>query len=743
MTALPAWSQPASVVTDTTDAQSLPLANGAARKAVITFERLGIARPIDLRGIDGSAEIGFSVRLDEIVSRARLNLNYTLSPALLPGISHLKVFINDEVVQVIPVTRETVLAPQRLTLELDPRFMSDYNKLRFQLIGHYTMECEVPFHSSLWASISNQSTLEMDYRPVVLNNDLSIFPAPFFDVRDNSRLNLPFVFAGQPDIATLRAAGVVASWFGNHADYRHARFPTYLNGLPSRHAIVFLTNDQRPSYLANVPKVNAPTISMIAHPTEPSQKLLLILGRNAADLQLAADALTFGEAAMSGTSITIKDVKYPTRKAAYDVPRWIPVGRPVRFGELVQNPLDLQTRGIVLGGIALNARMPSDLFGWDTKGVLLNLKYRHTPVMDGDNARLNIEINDEYVDTVPLTNSRRDGASRLQLPLLGEDMSATQSKLNIPAFLVGSNNRLVFRFDIPPADAGHCRATNLSESRAEIDPDSTLDLSKFDHYAAMPNLSFFANNGFPFTKFADLAETTVVIPDQPKVAEIATFLGVMGKMGASTGAPATYYKLLAARDLEKVGDTDVLLISDSGAKGILDQWGKSMPAMIGAAERSFGPLSGAVNAFYDWFGIDRSPKPIQGANSTWSGDGPLAAILGFESPLTKGRSVVALTATNADLLPDTLNAIQDPGKARSVRGDLTLIGGAQVQAFRTSNDVYYIGHLPWYRWIWFYFNKHPILVAMFGIIVSILIALFAFRALRKLAARRLKRDDAH
>src|SRR5690606_29300080 len=115
-------------------------------------------------------------------------------------------------------------------------------RLRFQLIGHYTMECEAAFHSSLWANISNQSSLDIEYQSLPLRDDLATFPVPFFDPRDNSQLNLPFVFGAQPNLATLRAAGVLASWFGAQADYRGARFPTFLNSLPTKHAIVFLTN---------------------------------------------------------------------------------------------------------------------------------------------------------------------------------------------------------------------------------------------------------------------------------------------------------------------------------------------------------------------------------------------------------------------------------------------------------------------------------------------------------------------
>jgi hypothetical protein len=223
----------------------------------------------------------------------------------------------------LPVTKESLAGPQKLDLDLDPRFFIDYNKLHLQLIGHYTNDCEFPLHSSLWASISNMSKLELNLQPIALRNDLALLPAPFFDQRDNRLLNLPFVFAAKPSLDSLRAAGGLASWFGALASYRGTRFPTYLNRLPERYGVVFATNDERPEFLAKYPNVDAPTISLMQHPENPTGKLLLILGRNSADLQLAADALALGKAAMTGTSTTVKTLEYPARRVAYDAPNWL------------------------------------------------------------------------------------------------------------------------------------------------------------------------------------------------------------------------------------------------------------------------------------------------------------------------------------------------------------------------------------------------------------------------------------
>jgi cellulose synthase (UDP-forming) len=48
-----------------------------------------------------------------------------------------------------------------------------------------------------------------------------------------------------------------------------------------------------------------------------------------------------------------------------------------------------------------------------------------------------------------------------------------------------------------------------------VDQDSLLDLSTAYHFTSLPNLAFFVNSGFPFTRLADLSETAVVSPQQP------------------------------------------------------------------------------------------------------------------------------------------------------------------------------------------------------------------------------------
>jgi hypothetical protein len=151
--------------------------------------------------------------------------------------------------------------------------------------------CENPASSTLWLDVGRDSNLDLTYQALAVRNDLSHFPVPFYDPRDNRSLTLPMVFASSPDAQQQQAAAIVASWFGSKAGWRGQAFPVLFNKLPDRNAIVFATNDKRPDFLREHPPVKAPTIEMIDHPDNPYVKLLVVFGRDDKDLLLAARGL--------------------------------------------------------------------------------------------------------------------------------------------------------------------------------------------------------------------------------------------------------------------------------------------------------------------------------------------------------------------------------------------------------------------------------------------------------------------
>lgn len=518
-------------------AASAPVAGAAPGGRPVTtvhlpFSTLGAFDPVRLRGADAARTISAGVRLDRVVTGARLRLTYAYSPALVFPMSHLKVSVNGEVVATVPFDQANAGRTVTQDIPIDPRYFSDFNQIGLRLIAHYSLDhCEDPASSALWADVSPTSELILDETAVRLPSDLALLPAPFFDRRDNGHVRLPFVLPPSPDTATLRSAGVLASWFGALADYRRARFPVS-SALPTNdHAVLVGPVTMLPPGLS-LPPVNGPMLAVADSPTAPDKKVLIVTGRNAAEVDDAVNTLVLGRAALSGASATVAHVDIGAPRKPYDAPRWLPVNRPIAFRELVSDPRELEVRGTAPDPIRLNLRVPADLYSWNGAGVPVMLRYRYTAPTVQDNSTLAVEINDQLVKSYRLGPARaEDGHGRLQLPLLSVPEGRVTSDVDIPAFRVGSGNQLQLQLTLDSQKTSLCASTAVEPQRAAIDPDSTIDFSHFVHYAQLPNLAYFANSGFPFTRFADLSQTAVVVADRPSPRELEAFLTMLGHMG--------------------------------------------------------------------------------------------------------------------------------------------------------------------------------------------------------------------
>lgn len=715
-----------------------------SRQYSLSLKQLGANYPLNLRGIEGSNTVPFNIRDDEVVTAARLHLRYAYSPALITELSHINVLVNDELAFTIPVPKEEAGKNLDTDVDLPVWLIGSFNKLRLQLIGHYTMQCEDPLHSSLWANISNKSSLELTVTPVALANDLNLLPQPFFDRRDVRPLKLPFVFGSAPDNSMLEAAGMVASWFGSLSDYRGATFPTDITGqTPAEgNAVVFAIGGTAPAALDARP-LSGPTVAVAPNPADPNGKLLLVLGRNAEELKQAARALTLGSQALSGQVATITKVDEVKPRKPYDAPRWLRSDRPVRFGELA-DPKVFSVAGYTPDLVRLDVRVPPDLFGWRDKGVPVHLKYRYTPRPTNDKSTLTVNVDDQYVRSYPLLSNAVLKRKGMLDKLLGEDGTVpAEAKLNIPLYRFGADSQMRYQFNYDYLKEGECRDVIIDNARSGIDPDSTIDISGYSHWLAMPDLAAFAGVGFPFTRLADLSETTVVMPDAAVPADLSGYLALMGQMGRSTGYPAVGVTVASAAQIDAQKDHDLLVIDAGARQPLLKQWAKYAPAAVSGGQRSFA-LSDLPSRVLGWFSPDRrenAERRFNGVN--FSSDGANGAVMGFESPLSGGRSVVVVSSSGDDGWERVLAALQGKGKDEKiegeVRGSLAVVRGNTITSLVGEQD-YYVGNLGWFKHLRWWLSAHPLMLLALGLLVVVLLAVLVYLLLRATARRRLVAD---
>lgn len=752
--ATPAPTQPESMIPETpVEAQTTPVGqvmpgvNGAnapivadnapTRDVTLTFAQ--IAPPpgsMILRGVDPDSGVEFGMRSDEVVSKALLNLEYTPSPSLLPVQSQLKVYLNDELMGVLPVTKEQLGKKTQAQVAIDPLYITDFNRVRLEFVGHYRDVCENPASSTLWMDIGRNSSLALTYQKLTLKNDLSNFPLPFFDPRDNRPLNLPMVFAGAPALAQQQAASIVASWFGSRTGWRGQQFPVSYDALPDSNAIVFATNDKRPAFLRDVPPVTAPTVMMMDHPTNPFMKVLVVFGRDDKDILQAAKGIAQGNLLFRGDRVVVDDVKPLLARKPYDAPNWVRTDRAISFGELKTYEEQLQSTGLQPASINVAMSLPPDLYLLRSSGIDMNLNYRYTAPPTKDSSRMDISLNNQFLQSFSLTSSQDSNRLLLRLPVL-QGLLDGKTEVTIPALKLGALNQLRFDFQymnpMPGGTIDNCITFQPVQNRVVIGDDSTIDFSKYYHFMAMPDLRAFANAGFPFSRMADLSETLVLLPAQPTPGQLTTLLDSMGGIGAQTGLPAVNVTLTNDGSQLASKDADILIIGTLPEKlkndERIDLLVQATQSWVKTPQRqtTFPAIMPDVN--------DRQADTQTAVSSS----GPMAAIIGFQSPYNEQRSVIALLADSPRGYSLLNEAMNDTGKRAAMYGSVTVIRESGVNGLRVG-DIYYVGHLPWFERIWYALSNHPILLAVLAAVSVVLLAWVLWRLLRIISRRRLDGD---
>lgn len=705
--------------------------NDEQRVIRYTFKELGALYPLNLRGTDSRDGVDFNIRADEVVTKATLKLDYAYSPSLISDLSHMIVLLNDQAASTIELPKEHSGKALVREIDITTRLISDFNRLSLQLIAHYTMQCEDPLHTSLWAKISQASTLEITTRTIASLNDLSILPLPFMDRRTMGRLNLPIIFESAPDQVGLEAGGIVASWFGALAADRGVRFTALLGGPPAKgHGVLLTLNTSATIGLAPL-RSDKPEISMVVNPNDPNGKLLVLRARSSAGLRLAALALTMGNQVLTGQTALIERVDISKLRRPYDAPNWLPSDRSVKFEELIsQKKLNVSGYGPEV--IRVNMQLPPDLFDLNEKGVPVHLKYRYTPQATSKNSSLLLSINNLFVKSYVLLPITRLGDNLMQT-ILDNQMLPLQTRLNIPLSMFESHSELQFKYMYDYVKQGECQDMIVDNVRGAIDPESTIDISSLSHFLEMPNLKVFSETGFPFTRMADLSETAVVMAEAPTIEEYAAFFDVMGRMGASTGYPATAVSVITASKIDGAADKDLILITLGRNNPLLARWSTVLPVRL--TESSRFNISDMASRAWNFFSFPRQEKlQDKHAEMIFNATGQLGVFAGFESPLARKRSVVVIWGTDHTSLTDNISALfAAPKSERKIAGSLTVVRQGQVSTL-LSEKTYSVGHLGWYQQIYSAIAKHLLAFALLSglvclILVSMLIsAILNFRS---------------
>ena len=704
----------------------------------MSLKDIGIPQAIEFRGVDASRTIPFSLPHTEVVQQAKLNLHYSFSPALIAEMSHLNVLLNGTLIASLPAPSKTADVQDALSasVALPAELLVRDNVLGLQFIGHYTRDCEDPANSVLWARVENSTNIELSGSLLPLSDDLKILPLPFYDDElSGASPTVPFVFVEDPTDATLQAAGILASWLGVLAKSHTLTMPVTIGStVPKGNVILFA---EKPSDLpAGLDlDVNGPTIAVRTNPSDPYSKVLVIAGSEPDQLVTAARAIALQNAMLQGRTIHVSDFELPAPREADDAPLWLKTDRASPFWNYTDNA-ELRSDGS--GPLAVYLRVPPDLYYGDRSTIPLVVDYRYNAIPLANGSTLRVTANGTLVNELPLPhadNPKKVLSYTAAVPLTG---------------MRPFTNTFLFNFYFQIAKTGHCQDTPPINLQGAILRSSHLDLTGLEHWAAMPNLELFSNAGFPFTRFADLSQTMVVLPPTPSEKEIGVYLMLLSYFGGQTGYPALRVNVGNSAALGK--DLDYLVIGNVGDQPAFDRLSGQLPVSVKSNAVTISDTGGIFAAVQHawwqvaemrphwWWKINQSKE--RNGLITSLGEYPDAVIQGIESPWAADRSIVTVTFRNDDAVPAFVSAFLKSYSSGNISESVSVLHGNEFSSYRLGDRFYFVGHLPWWSHVRYWLREFPWLVVVLTFVLGIFVVPWTRARLDRRARARLEAREA-
>ncbi len=694
--------------------------------------------------MDAYNTVYFSLPQTQVVKTATMHLRYHFSPGLIPALSHLKVSLNGTVFATLPVTAPPT-PPQpstqtssasitrnesgpllEVSLTMPAEMLVHNNQLTFEFVGHYTMECEDPAHTTLWSHVDPNSTIELAGSLLPLHNDLKVLPLPFYDASVNLHPVIPVAFVGHPSPKALQAAGVVTSWFGLLTADRSVRFPVSVGSIPSGNAILISENAAELPSALRISGSSGPTIAMRDNPSDPYSKVLVITGDNADDLLEAALALALQRDMLDGEQVRISQLKIPNPRQPDDAPRWMSTEKINYLGDFAQTG-QLQTDGS--NPVRVYMRLPPDLFYGAIQNLGFHMGYRYNGIPISNESSLQVFMNDAYVSSTPLPHSEQASAQlETIVPIPVGDMRPF-------------SNTLLNRFIFLLAKKGKCQDTAPYNMQGVILKDSYLDISGIPHWTTLPNLEIFANAGYPFTRKADLTDTAVVLPENAAPDEIETYLTFMGHFGGQTGYPVINVTVTNAEGMKESLHKDYLIIGTVDDQPALTRLNPSLPVGIDGSGLHIQDTQGFFASLqHAWWKV-RSSDRIQSGQLETAGGLPDALIEGIEWPSGSSRSAVIVALRDHTVVPNFLTVFLKTSQSSDISQSVSVLRGNRFVSYRIGNSAYQVGSLSFWIYLNMLYSEYPWLMIISTIIICFLLAGIVRAALRRRARARLQGND--
>jgi cellulose synthase catalytic subunit (UDP-forming) len=545
-------------------------------------------------------------------------------------------------------------------------------------------------------------------------NDVALLPTPFFEPALQGSWQLPVIFWAAPDVDEVKAAAVVASWFGVASDVRGVRFPVTIGGLSGGNAVVIARRSAGLDRMLSLPPTPRTLVAVRDNPLDANGKVLVITGDRAQDVLAAANALVNRDysSAPHGDTLAVGSITVP-RREQYDAPRWLRMTQPAPIGrDITDDRMRLAPR------VPLDVyfRLPPDLYLSARQSVPLRLRFRYSGVGEHVKAAVHVRLNAHDADSIPLA------------PATG--VMTRDEIVRLPTrWLRRYSNMLTIAVDFGDVDA----ASGLAQY-ASIDRESSIDLRGLPHSVVLPRLELVTEAGYPFTGWPDLSGTAIVLSDTPTVAEYETLLNMVGFFGAQTGTSVTGVTVVDPTQVERVRDDDLVILGGPLTQPLLSMWASYMAL-------GFTGNESAINSLPRWQTWLHPQWPFRPedrdrlARLVGAGYRFDAVLEHFVSPYRRDRSVLAIVG--GDDAGAAAAATFTTERTGPIYGGVSVARNGRFESFLLGVTAYHAGRTDRSERAFVLLLEHYWLIPVLVLLAAVAIGGIVYAGTERIAARRL------
>lgn len=657
----------------------------------------------------------FYTRRDRITLRAAFDFTLIADGDVPDEIRVMEVWVNEEMLARYDASDLKSGARTR-TVAIDSRLLGVKNLLVVRIYTYDTGPCQNVVTPGTWRIIQG-GKLRTRGTPLPLPNALDILPLPFFDADadKNIDVDIPIAFFDEPNEASVAAAGLVASYFGMKGGSR-LRFPTSYTSIPDGNAVVLVTAlSPSARFMTGIP--SGPAIRLVDHPDHvgSNKKLLILEGRDSADLLVAARRLALGTDPLRGPELKIDADSTNISSKPYDAPKWLRRDRSTKFSEL-PGGLELVHRGHAGAMVKLDFRVPPDLFTWPRDHIMTTIEFTQLLPVGYECPKIDVELNGDFLQTLP----RLQGTGNAE---------PHQVAMRLPRSRLRGTNTLIFHIAAIAQDP-LCTADSHRFVQTTITGNSVFHLEGSSAVSVFPDMSGFIYDGWPFTKNHDLSSTELLLPKKPTPGELGAALSYLGHFSAVTGYPTTKVTVRLANGLpEDAGvdrDKDLLCVGAAGNLPLLQTWARRLPLRFAGQTSTVRSPS-----LSDWvLSLLSGRLPSEGTTGATFAltQGAVGQVMQIESPMRDGRVAVIVTGPTSAAVP-SLADLWGYADARSDHSDLLLVHGGARSLFNVGPS-FTSGAMGLITWLRFTAAKYWTSLVIISLLASLLMTGVLHRRLR-------------